>query len=620
MRGLPSTTGDPGKSCTGPAGNAGRKPLLTFALLVAVSLAVRLYPAVTAVNLTPDAVEYLDMARQDARGEFGAVTLKRHYLDAYPVTYPGNGLRPPLFPLAAGAVLAAGGSVITVQAANALAASLAVGVWFLAFAPLFSWRAAAGGALAASFSIWYWGSSVIALTEPLSMLLAGLTAWVVTTGRWRTLGGAAGLGGLCALSFLTRRMNGMLLPLVLGLFGLEAWRGTGSVTDRLRFAGRCLVLLFVWAAVLAPFAVKNVRDFGTPFYDPNTAVFRGGEETFDHYSASPPATFAEYVRHKGVRPLAASVGRAALKNLKASLAGPGGLGLLSLALPLVVFYLFRGSQPPGVWFLVSLAVLNFTAYSLVGFHGYDDPRFILFTTFPLCPLCLQALERWPWIGSPVHPFVGAFGGPSSRNTAGGSPARTRNHRRGALAPSPSVSSPCPEDAPAHRIRKGPENRRFAGEGKKPEIRSAVVGLLVAASVLQGVGVFALRIRKIPTVILDGTPVRVLPEALLRYPPLEYDRLFEEIGRRTAPGEIVATGMPWLVHFFAGRPTALLPVDLDLETLPAYLRAYRVRTVVLDPASMGRERFGEYRELLGDLARQDAGEITETPPFVLYRAR
>jgi hypothetical protein len=561
MKGIPSTAGDPGKPFMGPAGNGGRKPLLTFALLVAVSFAVRLYPAVTAVNLTPDAVEYLDMARQNARGEFGAVSLKRHYLDASPVVYSGNGLRPPLFPLAAGAVLAAGGSVTTVQAANAFAASLAVGVWFLAFAPLFSWRAAAGGALAASFSIWYWGSSVIALTEPLSMLLAGLAAWVVTTGRWRTLRGAAGLGALCALAFLTRRMNGILLPLVLGLFGLEAWR-SGSLTDRLRSAGRCLLLLFVWAAVLAPFAVKNVRDFGTPFYDPNTAVFRGGEETFDHYSTSPPATFAEYVRQKGVRHLAASVGRAALQNLKASLAGPGGLGLMSLALPLVVVSLFRGHQPPGVWFLVSLAMLNFTAYSLVGFHGYDDPRFILFTTFPLCPLCLQAVERWP------------------------------------------------------RIR----DRRFTVRGKRPEIRSVVVSVLVAASVLQGAGGFALRLRKIPTVILDGTPVRVLPETLLRYPPLDYDRLFEEIGRRSPPGEIVTTGMPWLVHFFSGRPTALLPVDLNRETLPAFLRAYRVRTVVLDPASMGRERLGQYRELLGDLARQDAGEITETPPFVLYRAK
>jgi hypothetical protein len=558
---LPRTLSKPRKRFMDTAENGRRRKVSTFALLVILSLAIRLYPALSAVNLTPDAVEYLDLARHSSRGDFGTASIKRHYMDGYPVVYNGTGLRPPLFPIAAGGVLALLGTVTAVQACNALAASLAVGFWYLAFAALFSWRSAAGGALAATFSIWFWGSSVIALTEPLSMLLTGLICWVVASGRWRTLPGSAGLGALCALAYLTRHANVIFVPLVLGLWALETARGkTGK--DRLRLAVRCLPALIAGAAVLTPFAVKNARDFGSPFYDPNRIVFRGGEETFDHFSARPPETLLEYSRQKGAPHLVKAVARGAQRNLKAVTTGPGGLGLMCLALPLLALQLFYVRQPEGVWFLTALVLLNFTAYSLVNFHGYDDPRFILLSTFPLYPLCLHSVEKMPWLKG-----------------------------------------------------KGPK-----GSGRRRDFRGIVVALLVAASVLQGVLVFALKIRKIPACTIAETPSRIFPAALLRHEPETYDSLFLEITRNAGPGTIVATGLPWLVNFYTGLPTALLPVDLTAETFPVFLDRYHVHMVVLDPASLGEERHLRYEGILRALAKKGVGRVIEDEPFFYYCAK
>jgi len=554
----------PGGRRTDAAAGGARSVRTTFLLLVALSMLARLYPAVTAANLTPDVVEYLDQARHDARGEWGATSLKRHYLDDYPVAYRGSGHRPPLFPLVAGAVLAAGGSVAAVQTLNALIASLAVGVWYLTFAALFSRRAAAGAALAASFSPWFWGTSVFPLTEPLSMLLAGAAAWTVAAGHGRTARGAAALGALCALAFLTRRMDLVLCPVLLWLWASEtARRGPGP--ERRRAAALCLPFLAAGAVVLAPFAAKNVRDFGAPFHDPNAAVLRGGEETFDHYRAPLPGTVCAYVRGRGATTVLAGVARGFRRNLEQITVGPGGLGLATLALPLAAWAFFRERQPAGVRFLAGLAAVNLAAYSLVGSHGYDDPRFMLLTTVPLCGLCLHAVDTWP------------------------GPPRFFRDARGA-GPGPAA------------------------------VRGGLVALLVAASLLQGAVLFALEIRKVPTVTIAGTPVRVLPGALLRYDPATYDRLLRELSRRRGAGDVTATGMPWLVHFFTFAPTALLPVNLDRETLPAYLEEYRVRIVVLDPESLGRERFLRYAELLRDLARTGRGEVWESGPFVFYRDR
>jgi len=536
-----------------------RRSAVPFALIVAAAFCVRLYPAVSSVNLTPDAVEYLDQARHNARGSVGTVSIKRHYLDDYPVVHSGLGYRPPLFPLAAGAVLALTGSVRAVQTVNALIASLAVGVWYLAFARLFSRATAAGAAVAGAFGIWFWGTSAISLTEPVSMLVAGGILWTVAVGGWRSFAGAAALGGLCALAYLARHMNVLFLPLVAGLWAADAARGRPAAR-RGGAAARLLLAACVGAALIAPVAAKNIRDFGRPFYDPNAAVLRGGKETFNRFSARPPETFAGFLREADKARLIRDVARGYGENLKQILAGPGGLGLMGLALPLAALALVRERPAEGVWFLAGLAALNYAAYApLYSFH-YGDPRFILLSTFSLAPLCLHGVERWAWL----------------------------------------------------------REKSLALTGKPGRLPRALVAVLVAASVLQGVWAFSAMLRRTPVQILDGTPVRVLPHALLRYAPGDYDRLFEEVRRLSGAGEVVATGLPWMVNFFTLRPTALLPVDLREETLPTFTETYRVGIVVLDPASMGEERFLRHVAWVRNLARSGRGTMTESGPFILYR--
>ena len=536
-----------------------RRNLYTFAVLFALAFAVRLYPASSVVTLTPDAVEYLDQARHNARGEIGTISIKRHYLDDYPAVYSGTSYRPPAFPLVAGAVLAMGGSVSAVQTVNALIASLAVGIWYLAFASLFPWRAAVAAALASSFSLWFWGTSVISLTEPLSLLLGGCIVWVVATGLWETLWGAGCIGALCALAYMTRHMNIMYIPLVAGLWVLGTWRLRGG-RARLKAAARLLVALVAGAILIVPLALRNVRDFGSPFYDPNSMILRGGQKTFDHFTKPPIGTFLQFVEQTGVTTLAGRIAKGFWANLKAVTLGPGGLGLMTLALPLVVLLLFRRKQPPGVWFLVGLALLNYAAYSPLYSFDYGDPRFILLTTFSLSPLCLFAVDRWPWL----------------------------------------------------------QKSSLALTGRAHGLANGFIVLCVALAIVQGVLAFRLMLLNYPVQTVHGVPTRIIPREILRYAPADYDALFREIEQHTKPHALVATRMAWLVNFYTRRPTALLPPDLDETTYPVFLEQYGVQWVVLDPEFLGRKNFQRNAALVRSLAAQGRGRVTDLGPYVIFQ--
>ena len=530
---------------------------LIFAAILLVSFAIRLYPAASALNLSPDAVEYLDEAANTAEGKFGLLAIKRHYFDAYPVIYSGMDDRPPLFPLLAAGVMALGGSIPAVQVVNALIASLAAAVWYLAFAHLVSRRAAALGATAGSFSIWFWGSSAFAFTEPLSMLTAAVAAWIVSAGGWRRPAGAALLGALCALGYLTRHGNVIFFPLVLGLFALDPIvfnRGDG-----LRRAVTRIVLALVTAAVLlSPFAVMSLRDFGDPFYDPNEATLRWGWNAFDRYVTAPPESIAALVDDVGPVHLAKLIGRNVIRYLQALTVGPGGLWLAALAIPLLIPWLRRERPAPGVWFLLALAGLNLALNAFN--YGFFEPRYILLTTVPLYPLLFGALEGRP---RPAASSLKSLGGGAFRSTW------------------------------------------------------AVWGLAVAAAV-QGIAAFTFMIRQFPVQAVNDMEIRIYPEERRQYEPAGYEKLFAMIEGASDPGDTVSTRLPWLVRLFTGRPSALLPVDLDEGTFPGYLEAFDVRLVVLDRAFLGKPLFGRYQAILRHLVEAGEGELEEEGPFLLYR--
>ena len=536
-----------------------RVHLYTFAAIFVVSFAMRLFPAASAVNLSPDVVEYLDQASHNVRGEFGVIAIKRHYFDSYPVVYSGIDDRPPLLPLLAAGVLALTGSVKAVQLFNAILASLAAAVWYLAFRRLVSWRAAAAGTLAGTFSIWFWGPSAFVLTEPLSMLMAALAAWTVAAGAWRRPAGAAALGALCALAYLTRHMNMTFGPAVIGFLVLGTLRFEKGGTVR-RAAARSLWVLAVAALLLAPLTVKNAKEFGSPFYDPNRVTLLWGENAFDRYSTPPTESASAFIRKIGPDGYARMFGYSVLRLASALFTGPGGLGLLTLFIPLLAIHLRREAQPPGVWFILGLAALNFAIYSLAGIYGFYDPRFILLTLLPLFPLCLGAVECWPRLAG-------------------------RSLRIG---------------------------------GRRLYLPTAAVWALAAAAVAQGTFASSVMNQRFPVMTIAGEPVRIYPMERQYYRPADYEMIFERIEAGCLTDDVVATGLPWLVRYFTGRPTALLPVDLDEASLSSYLQAFDVRTVVLDRASLGAPLFGSYLEMFERRSEAGEGEITREGPFVFYR--
>jgi len=530
----------------------------TFAAIFLLSFAIRLFPAASAVNLSPDVVEYLDEASHNVRGEFGIIAIKRHYFDSYPVVYSGIDDRPPLFPLLVAGALALTGSVKAVQLFNAVLASLAAAVWYFAFRHLVSWRAAAAGTLAGTFSIWYWGTSSFAMTEPLSLLIAALAAWTVAVGAWRRPAGAAGLGALCALAYLTRHMNMIFFPAVIGFLALGYLRFEKGGT-LWQAAARSLLVLGVAAVLLAPLAVKNIREFGSPFYDANRATLRWGENAFDRYSTQPPDSVSAFTHKVGPAWYARMFGHSVIRLASALFAGPGGLGLLTLAVPLLALHLRREVQPPAVWFILGLAALNFAIYSLAGIYGFYDPRFILLTLLPLFPLCFGAVETWPRLAG----------------------------------------------------------RSLEIGGRRIHLQAAMVWGLAAAAVVQGGIAYIVMSHRFPVVTISGEPVRIYPMERHYYRPEDYERLFSVIEEGSALDEVVATGLPWLVHYFTGRPTALLPIDLDEGSLSSYIEAFDVRMVVLDRGSLGEPLFVRYLEMIESLSEAGRGEMTREGIFVFY---
>ncbi len=538
--------------------NKNLKHVFILSSIFLISLAIRLYPALSAINLSPDAIEYIDQARHTARGETGVLAIKRHYFDHYPVVYSGIDDRPPLFPLIAAIFFSMTTSVLVIQVFNALLASLAVTVWYAAFRYLVSPAAALAGALAGTFSLWCWGTSILALTEPLSLLIVGLAAWIVVSGAWKQYWGIAGLGVLITLGYLTRHANVILLPAVAGLFLIEYFRDKKE-RPFVRLLIRGALVIGIASALYVPAALENLKHFGKPFYDPNTATFLWGINAVDRYTTPPPESINALVRQVGPLNYFKIITFNGRRYAKDILIRSGGLGPAVFCLPLLIFYIRRETLPAGTWFLLVLAAANIVLYSLT--YGHYDPRYILLTIIPLFPLCFHAVERWSGLAGKVT----------------------------------------------------------SAAGIKMKLTTVIIILLAASVVLQNTYAFSRLMQEFPKHVINDKTIRI-SKVQLPYGPAEYERLFEEIESFLATDEIAAVGYPWLLHFFTQRPTARLPIDLDEQSFPAFLKTFKVRLIILDRASLGDDCFLRYSAWVAGQSRTGNGIMEKTGPFILYRLK
>ena len=103
----------------------GVRPSVAIAL---VAFALYLTPAVRVVQLNPDVVEYVDVARRVLAGQGFNLGVKAYHIGGTQVLHNGLAERPPLFPLLVAGVLGLGLDLRAVQVMNAALTAVSVGL------------------------------------------------------------------------------------------------------------------------------------------------------------------------------------------------------------------------------------------------------------------------------------------------------------------------------------------------------------------------------------------------------------------------------------------------------------------------------------------------------------
>ena len=115
------------------------KRLSAIALLVVLALWARFYLFFPISNLSPDAVDYVNIARNLAEGRGFIHSIKWHFFTDDPVIHSAAGERPPLYPVLVSVIWRLGGRIATIDAINVLLGVAAVVVLFLLYENVLGW-------------------------------------------------------------------------------------------------------------------------------------------------------------------------------------------------------------------------------------------------------------------------------------------------------------------------------------------------------------------------------------------------------------------------------------------------------------------------------------------------
>jgi hypothetical protein len=148
-------------------------------LIACLTFLVYLTPAVRVLQLNPDVVEYIDVARRLVAGEGYVLGVKAYHVGGTTVLHDGLAERTPLLPLIAAVVVGLGLDLRTLQVMNALLAGIAVGLVAEIGASLFGRRVGAASGLLAGASPIMLARLVPPMTEALSVSLTVLAVWLV---------------------------------------------------------------------------------------------------------------------------------------------------------------------------------------------------------------------------------------------------------------------------------------------------------------------------------------------------------------------------------------------------------------------------------------------------------
>ncbi len=237
-----------------------RAEVLLLIAVLALALVPRIWCLVHNHLQEGDAGNYLEVGRNLALGR-GYVTCAKwdFYGPPGPVIHP-EGNRQPLLPLVAAATFALGAKSATPTAVTTLVVSLgAIGLLYYVLrrwlGPTLALAGAAVLALEPAF-LWF---SVRVQTEAYFafFFLAALAAAGDLQGKRPSFIRPLAVGALLSLAYLCR-INGALLLVAYVVALVVAYRRRGVLP--------AVVAVVVFAAVAAPWWIRNARVFGDPFY------------------------------------------------------------------------------------------------------------------------------------------------------------------------------------------------------------------------------------------------------------------------------------------------------------------------------------------------------------------
>ncbi len=359
------------------------RPTLAFVSVLVFLILIRL-PALTGTaNLSPDATEYVDVAKNFAGGEGMTLKIRSYFTgDGLTMPYPAISLRSPLFPLAMGSLYWWVNNEEVFRWFNLLLFSVNMVLLALILRPLlppFLWLYAIllVGLSEPMFlcSIFPWSEQFALFWLLLGLLLVSLQLHI----RWGAAG-AAVEGLVSAMAVLTRPEYGWVAVLIL----VSLWRDVR----------RGWVPAAFWASVLAPlllFALASYLQYGRVFLPSGHHLQALSSGELYRWESQSSASLPEFWATHGLQIAERVVTNAV--NYFAKLVGWKNLFLLALALPVVVRSGFDKNVPWGRRQLVLTALLFFAGYCLA-WSALDRERYLISVTPFLIPLCLLETQRW----------------------------------------------------------------------------------------------------------------------------------------------------------------------------------------------------------------------------------
>ncbi|MFN8635511.1 MAG: glycosyltransferase family 39 protein [Chloroflexota bacterium] len=521
--------------------------LWVSAAIAVLACALSAPSAARVVQLSPDMVEYVDVARRLVGGQGYVLGIKAYHLGGPEVIQDGLIHRTPLFTLIMAALLRLGFDLYAVQVVNAAFGALSAALVYAIGARLAGRTVGVAAGLLAAASPVGLAQQVQIQSDALStaLTLAGVLAVMLAAERGR-LALAVMSGLFFGLGYLARPPVIVVGLAVLVLLPVLAPNRADARRLMLGLAGGM-------AAICLPVTAFSLVTRGRLSYSGKGylyGVVSDADVMENGYVSMPLSPVAFVMGNPGF--VVSAIGSVTGLYLRSIFLEREWLAPLMAGWPGAVMALLGGRYPWTSGIVVTAACANFVFYALT-WSSWQD-RFMLTTVYLLLPFVVDGLLRT--IVLVASRLLGA------------------------------VSS----------------------AGAQRRISVAVLGVAVAAVMAawsprfleQYQGQFTYGERPVGTRVTDGVrwsgPPRWVNDGNL-------DDAVEWIRGQTTPDTVLALGQPWPYTFFTGRPSVLLPYRLTDERLRDFLVEYRVSYVLYDPRDPQRREYGDQlRDLSSDGVR------------------